>query len=884
MLVWDKFPPPNQMTTPGDSNYDQLQRIFLEALELKDAAAREAFLDRSCAGEAGLREAVQALFLEHEETGRSGSTILATNKGDASGAEDPQSSAFVPGKVLVDRYRIVSLLGKGGMGEVYRADDLKLEQPVALKFLPAGLEQKQSLLQALYNEVRQARKVAHRNVCRVYDVGEAQGLHFLSMEYIEGEDLASLLRRIGSLPAAKALELGRQLCAGLAAAHEEGLLHLDLKPANLMIDGRGDLRVTDFGLAMLVGEAESGERRAGTPVYMAPEQFADGRASIRSDVYAAGLVLYEMVAGQRLCPGGTLPEIIDFHRRGGAVTQIDEKTGGVEGPFRELVRWCVARDPADRPASMEQVLEKLKLVEAGALRSARVVADVPTDHESAVELISSSDVYLTYAPIDNEPLVEGKPGWVSQFHRNLEVRAQQLLGERVSIWRPTKRLGQDEVGEEVLDLLPRVKAMVSVVSPPFAHSDSCRREVTTFRDRLGSNFRVGDQPRLLPAVKSPVEPRELTDQSQAFEGLRGFEFYEKDPLTGRVREFEEAFGEEARQHYYERVYDLAFHLCNVLRACRDLGSGAGSFAEPSGVTVFLAATTSDLGSQHDRLRRELLEQGHRVVPDGPLPTHQADLKSVVQEHLQQCACIIQIVGPTYGMVPENERHSLLELQNQWSAEWADQAGVPRFIWMPRDMQVEDDRQQAFVDRLREVDAGEPTTELLEGTLNSFRDRLVQRLKPPEVDDEGPRDEAPREDGRDGPPLLYLICDQRDEEVVEDLEDCLFEMGLQVVLPEFSVEQEEVTGMHREQLKECDAVMIYYGAARKAWVDIKLRDVVKAVGYGREHPIAHQAIYIAPPDDRRKERFRAHGAEVIRQEGGFDPTALEGFIERLKKRE
>jgi serine/threonine protein kinase len=151
---------------------------------------------------------------------------------------------FTPGMILADRYRIVALVGRGGLGEVYRADDLKLGQPVALKFLPAALERDAAARDRLLVEVRSARSVSRPNVCRVYDVGDVAGRAFLTMEYIDGEDLASLLRRIGKLLAAKALEVARQLCAGLAAAHDQGLLHRDLKPANVMIDGRGQARIT----------------------------------------------------------------------------------------------------------------------------------------------------------------------------------------------------------------------------------------------------------------------------------------------------------------------------------------------------------------------------------------------------------------------------------------------------------------------------------------------------------------------------------------------------------------------------------------------------------------------------------------------------------------
>ena len=175
---------------------------------------------------------------------------------------------------MASRYRIIALLGKGGMGEVYRADDLTLGQAVALKFLPDDAARDEALLERFRNEVRMARRVSHPNVCRVYDVGEVDGQTFFTMEYVDGEDLASLLRRIGRLPPDKALEIARQLCAGLAAAHTKGVLHRDLKPANIMLDGRGQVVITDFGLAGVADNIRGPEVRSGTPAYMAPEQLA----------------------------------------------------------------------------------------------------------------------------------------------------------------------------------------------------------------------------------------------------------------------------------------------------------------------------------------------------------------------------------------------------------------------------------------------------------------------------------------------------------------------------------------------------------------------------------------------------------------------------------
>ena len=144
-----------------------------------------------------------------------------------------------------------------------------------------------------------ARRVSHPNVCRVYDVGEVDGQTFFTMEYVDGEDLASLLRRIGRLPPDKALEIARELCAGLAAAHAKGVLHRDLKPANIMLDGRGQVVITDFGLAGVADDIRGPEVRSGTPAYMAPEQLAGKEVTMRSDIYALGLVLYEVFTGKR---------------------------------------------------------------------------------------------------------------------------------------------------------------------------------------------------------------------------------------------------------------------------------------------------------------------------------------------------------------------------------------------------------------------------------------------------------------------------------------------------------------------------------------------------------------------------------------------------------
>jgi hypothetical protein len=265
---------------------------------------------------------------------------------------------FTPGMVLADRYRVIGLIGRGGMGEVYRADDLKLGQPVALKFLPKALADDPVRRERLFAEVRIARQVSHPNICRVYDIGEIDGRPFLTMEYIDGEDLASLLKRIGSLHGTKALDVARQLCAGLAAAHDKGVLHRDLKPANVMLDGRGRVRITDFGLAVAAGEEASAEDVSGTPPYMAPEQFAGKGASVRSDIYALGLIFYELFTGRRAFEEKTLAEL-RAKKETSSPTAPSEMARDIDPIIERVILRCIEKDPRQRPSSAAQIAAAL---------------------------------------------------------------------------------------------------------------------------------------------------------------------------------------------------------------------------------------------------------------------------------------------------------------------------------------------------------------------------------------------------------------------------------------------------------------------------------------------------------------------------------------------
>jgi len=323
--------------------------------------------DATVLGDVGLEESnLETLAPQTPKVFRSGSTPASAAGPRSTPPSNPVLAAtdpigggrFVPGAIVADRYRIVALLGRGGMGEVYRAEDLKLSHVLAIKFLPERLAQDAAALARFHSEVRVARQVSHPNVCRVFDIGDADGIPFLTMEYVDGEDLSSVVRRIGRLPQDKAVEVSRQICAGLAAAHERGVIHRDLKPSNVMLDGAGKARITDFGLASVASSIEGAEARAGTPAYMAPEQLSGREVTIKSDIYSLGLVMYEIVTGKRAFDAATLAELIKS-RDTGSITNPSLIVKDLDPIIERVIIRCLDADPARRPSSALQVAAAL---------------------------------------------------------------------------------------------------------------------------------------------------------------------------------------------------------------------------------------------------------------------------------------------------------------------------------------------------------------------------------------------------------------------------------------------------------------------------------------------------------------------------------------------
>jgi hypothetical protein len=484
------------------------------------------------------------------------------------------------------------------------------------------------------------------------------------------------------------------------------------------------------------------------------------------------------------------------------------------------------------------------------------------------------DVFISYAHIDDQPLTKGQMGWISKFHQALELRLSQLLGTEPKVGRDPDLRGNDFWEQRLMGRIPKIAILVSVISPRYVRSEWCLREMREFykfADQTAGDRSVAKS-RIFKVIKTPVSSE---NEPPEIKNLLGYEFYQFEKSTRRLRELNLAKDPSVKKNYYRKLDDVAYDIHQLLERLKAPTRTVPS-KEPD-INVYLAETTFDLKDERDSIRRELQQRGYGVLPDESLPSNAADFQNAVRGYLERCRLSVHLIGENYGDVPRTETRSLVSLQNELAAERSLEAGFSRLIWMPIDLKTSDERQQKFIDYLQRDAMAQRGAELLQTTVEELKtvieDKLVQgkqsALRP-----------TAASGGLGGPLHIYLICDQEDRPSVLPLRDYLFDQGYEAVLPAVEGEESEIREVHNKNLLLCDACLIYYGAGNGSWLQSKLLDLQKIAGYGRSKPMLAKCVYVSARETEDKREFKTHDATVIKNFAAFSPDSLEPFLVQL----
>jgi len=491
------------------------------------------------------------------------------------------------------------------------------------------------------------------------------------------------------------------------------------------------------------------------------------------------------------------------------------------------------------------------------------------------------DIFISYAHIDDESLIADKKGWIAEFHRALEIRLGQLMGTKPIIWRDPALHGNHIFDKEIVDQFSKVAIMISILTPRYVKSEWCMKEVNEFQEICQQNigFIVKNKARVFKVIKTPIA---IDMHPDGIRNILGYEFYGADPNTNRIKEFSPVFS-HTEKGYWEKLDDLANDICvflDELKAVNTPVAGKPVQAENNKKVknIYLAESSSDTNEQRDNLKRELQDHGYNILPYGQLSLVAKELKDNVNQFMNDSQLSIHLVGNNYGIVPEGSEKSIFEIQNEMGASKSLSDRLPRLIWVPEYIDPSDERQKTFLQKLnsgsKETIAG---ADLIKGSIEDFKSVVHDKLKSMEVVPAAPVAAQQEEDGRK---MVYIICDAQDMDIITGLEDFLFANGIEVVLPIFEGDETLIREDHIENLKNCTAVIIFYGNGNEIWLRTKMRDFMKINGYGRTKPLAFKGVYMAAPANPSKQRFRTLEAEVINGMEQLPENELKNLLSKL----
>jgi len=508
------------------------------------------------------------------------------------------------------------------------------------------------------------------------------------------------------------------------------------------------------------------------------------------------------------------------------------------------------------------------------------------------------DIFISYAHMDDESLIESQNGWITEFHRVLAIRLGQVLGRKPIIWRDLELQGNHIFDQQIIDQFSQVAIMISIITPRYTKSEWCIREFNEFYAACEKNigFNVNNQGRIFKIIKTPVK---VEQHPEIIQNILGYDFFTTDPTSGRIRELALINGQPTDRLYWDKLDDIANDIATFLESIETQDNfksqGRLQSLENERLKIYLAESSYETKELRDNLRRELQNSGCEIFPNKQLPFVETSLVENVTSFLDDTELAIHLIGENYGLIPEGTQKSIVEIQNELASTFSLKNGLQRLIWMPEELQPKEERQKLFVNNIKEGGNGIQGADVIISSLESFKEIILDKItaiktsKIKEIvtieNEEEPKEIKLKEDcnikaKKELNGIVYLIHDLLDIDEIKIVENYLFECGLEVLVPLFEGDESDIRNDHIENLKICDAAIIYYGKANELWLRSKMRDFLKISGYGRENPIAVKAIYLGSPNTPAKDQFRSQGTDVINGLSEFPTASLEKLFLNL----
>ncbi|SNS68673.1 protein of unknown function [Ekhidna lutea] len=496
-------------------------------------------------------------------------------------------------------------------------------------------------------------------------------------------------------------------------------------------------------------------------------------------------------------------------------------------------------------------------------------------------------IALIYSEQDDAMIEGGIKGWVSNFHKFLSTLMYQITRENPEI----KLINESEFSAAELD---DYSVIISVITSNLAKEKALMKALNAHGKEMKDQGRlVADGvSRFFKVLKRPYDPDGVLPE---LEDLLTYDFYLVDPLTGDPQEFTRFFGSDAERSYWMKLVDMAYDINHVLHA-KDISEGGSYETIPREKTVYLASTGVDMVIQRDIIKRELIRHGYKVLPDHSLPKEVKALDRMVRDDLDRCRLSIHLVGEDYGYKPRGSELSVVDIQNRVASDHTyqmveknkeakdgEKKPFSRLIWVSPDLKNVTERQKIFIEDLKSDAAALEEAEVLQISLQELKTIIREELVT------GGRFNTKRdikglgqEKKDDKTKMIYLIADKRDVDDIDDIQSYLKDQGFNVVSPSYEGDLVDLRYIHQENLRRCDASIIYFGKATEDWIKTKLQDLLKAPGFGREKPLTAKAVYFRGEKDVDMEHYKKNKAMVLGNNGGsFNPEHLKPFLTKIE---